>query len=69
MAFHTEKEGFPPLPLTSGMQIRLEAIDPTTGDPVAGVRADRWAIYGEDQSDPPPEVPEPVEWLDLPFTR
>lgn len=69
MAFHTEKDGFPPLPLLAGMTIELEAIDPTTGADVGGVVADRWFIYGEDQSDPPPEPVDPAVWLELPFTR
>lgn len=67
MSFHTEKEGFPAVPLTSGMRIRLEAIDPTTGDPVANVRADRWAIYGEDQSEPVPVPDPPIEWVQIPL--
>lgn len=38
-----------PLPLIrvyGGMEVRLEAIDPTTGDPVAGVAVSDVAIYG-----------------------
>jgi hypothetical protein len=69
VAFHTEKEGFPPIPLTAGMKIRLEAIDPTTGAAVGGVQADRWAIYGEDLSEPPPDAVEPTQWLDTPFSH
>lgn len=68
MAFFTEKEGFPAIPLQSGMVIRLEAIDPTTGAAVTGVQADRWAIYGEDQSDPLPDAPEPVDWIGVPYS-
>lgn len=66
MAFHTEKDGFPPIKLTAGMQIRVEAVHPTTGDPVAGVSADRWMIYGADESELPDEPFAAVEWLEVP---
>ena len=43
------------------MQIRLEAIDPTTDAQVAGVTSTRWSIYGWDDSQPTtapgPELP------------
>lgn len=44
------------------MEIRLEAISPTTGDPVADVTADRWTIYGYDKSDGPPLTDEVPRW-------
>lgn len=50
MVVSTLQAGAPNIPLVSGMQLRLEAIDPTTGDAVAGVTATRWAIYGDDRS-------------------
>ena len=53
MAHNTDKVGFPDIPLSGGMQIRLEAIDPTTDAQVAGVTATRWNIYGYDLSEPP----------------
>jgi hypothetical protein len=43
-----------PLPLIrlyGGMTIRLEAIDPTTGAPVAGVAVSDVAIYGRPLDD------------------
>lgn len=37
----------PSMKLEAGMQLVLEAIDPTTGAAVTGVTATHWAIYGE----------------------
>lgn len=51
MAEYTIAEGFPHIPLTAGMQIKLEAVSPTTGAAVTGVTSSRWAIYGDDESD------------------
>lgn len=48
MTAWTTHAGFPNIILTAGMVIKLEAIDPTTGNPVAGVTSSRWSIYGED---------------------
>lgn len=53
MAHHTEQVGFPPVPISPGMRVRLRAIGPTTGDPVTGVIATEWAIYGRDRSAEP----------------
>lgn len=66
MAFLTEHEGFPNIPLTAGMVIKLEAVDPTSETPVAGVTSSKWMIYGEDESEGPPELPLPVDWLEIP---
>lgn len=41
----------PNLPLSAGMELRLEAIDPTTDAQVAGVVVTRWSIYGDDVSE------------------
>jgi len=61
VAHNTDKVGFPNIPLSGGMQIRLEAIDPTTDAQVAGVTSTRWSIYGWDDSQPTtapgPELP------------
>lgn len=38
----------PVVPLTAGMTIRFEAIDPDTGDAVAGVTVSEAVIYGVD---------------------
>lgn len=51
MSDYTLHEGFPSIRLQEGMQLRLNAIDPTTGDEVSGVSATRWSIYGDDNSD------------------
>lgn len=40
----------PAIRLASGMKLKLEAIDPTTGAAVTGVTATDWAIYGENVS-------------------
>ena len=40
----------PAIRLASGMKLKLEAIDPTTGAAVTGVVATDWAIYGENVS-------------------
>ena len=37
--------------LIAGMTMAFEAIDPTTGAPVAGVKIDQAAIYGDDTGD------------------
>lgn len=36
----------PPLVLTQGMKLILQAINPTTGAAVTGVTCSRWSIYG-----------------------
>lgn len=48
MATYTLTAPTPEIVMTAGMQLRLEAIDPTTGDPVSGVTASAWSIYGDD---------------------
>lgn len=35
----------PPLPLKDGMQVVFEAIDPTSGAPVSGVRISNATLY------------------------
>ena len=60
MAHNTDKVGFPDLPLTGGMQLRLEAIDPTVDAAVAGVTSTRWSIYGYDQSGDPLAIPDVI---------
>lgn len=50
MAHNISQEGFPNIPLTDGMILRLEARDTATNAPVAGVTCSLWAIYGDDQS-------------------
>jgi hypothetical protein len=47
---HTLVAGAPGLPLGPGMVLKLQAIDPTTGAEVSGVKATRWTIYGYDAS-------------------
>lgn len=51
MAHHTEQTGFPALPLSAGMQLRIEAISTNTDSSVAGVTSTRWSIYGYDETD------------------
>lgn len=51
MSDYTLHEGFPNIRLQDGMIVRLNAIDPTTGDEVSGVSASRWSIYGDDNSE------------------
>lgn len=46
MTAFTLKSGFQDAPLRPGLQLVLEAIDPTTGLAVAGVTSSRWSIYG-----------------------
>lgn len=48
---YTLHEGFPNLRLQEGMQVRLNAINPTTGAEVTGVVSSRWSIYGDDTGD------------------
>lgn len=67
MADLTLHEGFPNIRLQEGMQLRLTAVDPATGNAVSGIVATRWSIYGDDQSSAgigddvvPPYTPEEV---------
>lgn len=48
MATFTLQASLPDLLFSEGMILRLEAIDPSTGLAVAGVKASEWAIYGQD---------------------
>lgn len=63
MAHHTEKDGFPPLPLTPGMRIRLRALNPTTDAERTGVTVSEWSIYGRDESDDEPLALELPTWV------
>ena len=65
MAHHTEQQGFPAVSVIEGMRLRLRAISPTTGNAVTGVTAREWAVYGRDESEPPEEPVQPVEWLEV----
>ena len=51
MSDYTLHEGFPSIRLQDGMVVRLNAIDPTTGNVVTGVTSSLWSIYGDDNSD------------------
>lgn len=66
MADYTLHEGFPNIRIVEGMKFRLNAIDPTTGAEVSGVTSSLWSIYGDDDSDEPPEPDQPTEWLEIP---
>lgn len=60
MAHHTEQVGFPAVPLSPGMKLRLRALNPTSDATVADVSATAWSIYGYDKSPGPPlaeEIP------------
>jgi hypothetical protein len=46
VAHNVSKTGFPEIPLTAGMKIRLEARSTTADAAVAGVTVSLWAIYG-----------------------
>ena len=60
MAHYTITAPMPGLVAVAGNYLQLEAIDPTTGDPVTGVVASAWAIYGDDL--------DPAEQTESPFT-
>lgn len=47
MTVYTLSAPMPTLRLVAGMKLRLEAIDPTTGLAVTGVKATEWVIFGE----------------------
>lgn len=66
MAHHTEQVGFPAIPLSAGMKIRIRAISPTTDAAVAGVTATTWAIYGRDESEDAPPAEPGLEVLMIP---
>ena len=62
MAHHTEQAGFPAIPLSGGMKLRIRALSPTTDAEVAGVTSTNWAIYGYDESPGPPLTGEIPRW-------
>ena len=47
MAHNLSVEGFPNIPLTDGMIVKLEARDATTDAAVTGVTSSLWSIYGD----------------------
>lgn len=53
MAHSTLESAAPNLPLPPGMQLVLEAVDPTADGYVAGVTVTKWMIYGYDASPQP----------------
>lgn len=65
MAHHVDKTGFPNIPLTAGMKIRLEARSPTTEAAVTGVTSSLWSIYGSDLSEAATEPLVPPYSLDV----
>ena len=66
MTHYTKAAGFPNVPLTPGMKIRLRALDPTTDAEVAGVTVSQFAVFGRDESEEPDEPDPPVEWFGIP---
>lgn len=48
MTVFTLQAPMPMIRLLPGMKLKLEAINPTTGQAVAGVSASEWTIYGVD---------------------
>ena len=68
MAHHTEQVGFPAIPLSPGMKLRIRALSPTADAAITGVTSTAWSIYGRDESDGPEEPVQPVQWLELPYT-
>lgn len=50
MTVQTAQAPLPPITLTGGMQIIFEAISPTTGLAVSGVKVGPGHIYGIDRS-------------------
>ena len=63
MAHHTVHTGFPEIHLSPGMQLRLEAQNPTADAVVAGVTCTRWSVYGYDKSPGPPLAEELPRWV------
>jgi len=56
--------GMPPVVLTPGMILRLEAVSPTTGAAIGGVNASQWAIYGDPlEGDLELEEPDVPAWV------
>ena len=51
MATYQLKASMAPVVVLPNMYLRLEAIDPTTGNAVGGVTCDNWAIYGDPTPD------------------
>lgn len=50
MTVYTLQAGLPDIGIVGGMSVVLEAISPTTGLPITGVKVTRVAVYGQDQS-------------------
>lgn len=46
MTTFTLQAGMPAIPIAAGMKLKLEAVSPTTGAAVSGVKATAWTIYG-----------------------
>lgn len=60
MAHHLNAEGFPNIPLTDGMILKLEARSATTDAQVSGVTCSLWAIYGDNLNPGNPFAPDTV---------
>jgi hypothetical protein len=54
VAHETLQAPAPSLPLTPGMVLKLESLDPDADAAITGVTCTQWAIYGYDLS-PAPE--------------
>ena len=63
MAHHTEKDGFPALPLKPGMKIRIRALSPTLDAAITGVNVSEWSLYGRDRRGGPPLADEVPRWI------
>jgi hypothetical protein len=48
MTVYTLQAPMPAIALFPGMQVKLEAIEPSTGAAITGVTCSAWSIYGED---------------------
>lgn len=71
MTHYTKAAGFPNVPITAGMKLRIRALSPTADATIAGVTCSQFAIYGRDKSPGPPlddPIPEyvPDESVGLP---
>lgn len=58
MASRTLQTGIPAITIRPGMILKLEAIDPVTGDPITGVGTASWAIFG--LGDTPDDAPDAI---------
>jgi hypothetical protein len=60
MSYNIDTVGFPNIPLTDGMMLKLEARSTTSDAAVSGVTCSLWAIYGDSLTAVDPFQPDTI---------